>query len=325
MRVVELADEFELTSAEALDVCRRAGIPADGGGTVLSPAEAEAFRRVAAAPPAPAPPAPVASPAGPPAASHAASAAGATNAVLSGSRSPNVWAIAAFASAFLPIVGLWFGFGAVLFVFPAIYLGRAADRHARRQPGPYTTSGLALAARFIAIGLAVLALGSIVLFNVGAIEKRPSEWIQEVLTGRRAVFDAADQPAGIVPIKGSCVVANGGTTPRGVLLGVAQVACTAPHDAQVLHVFTKASVDKATRNYLTADDPTAPEVAIAVLIACEPDLAALVAANPATAATAKTFVILPSPHDWSEQRDPLLGCAVGLPSGRSTTAWAITP
>lgn len=51
VHVYELADEFHLTSAEALDVCDRAGLAADSGATRLSPADAERFRAEAGRPP----------------------------------------------------------------------------------------------------------------------------------------------------------------------------------------------------------------------------------------------------------------------------------
>src|SRR6476619_5280426 len=46
----ELADEFGLTTADALDVCDRAGVVADSGATMLDAADAEKFRRAAAQP-----------------------------------------------------------------------------------------------------------------------------------------------------------------------------------------------------------------------------------------------------------------------------------
>lgn len=47
LRVVDLADEFHLTTAQALDICDRARIPAADGATVIGPELAEQFRAVA--------------------------------------------------------------------------------------------------------------------------------------------------------------------------------------------------------------------------------------------------------------------------------------
>jgi len=49
-RVVDLADEFHLTTAEALDVCARAGIPVAHGGHELDAAAAQRFRDIAQLP-----------------------------------------------------------------------------------------------------------------------------------------------------------------------------------------------------------------------------------------------------------------------------------
>lgn len=51
MLVVDLADEFGLTTNEALEVCDRAGIHAPGGGASVSEADAERFRAAMAEPP----------------------------------------------------------------------------------------------------------------------------------------------------------------------------------------------------------------------------------------------------------------------------------
>jgi hypothetical protein len=50
LRVVDLADEFHLTTAQALEICDRARIPAADGATVIGPDLAEQFRSVASDP-----------------------------------------------------------------------------------------------------------------------------------------------------------------------------------------------------------------------------------------------------------------------------------
>lgn len=48
VRVVDLADEFELTTAQALEVCAASGTPASSGAAWLTVEQAEAFRRAVA-------------------------------------------------------------------------------------------------------------------------------------------------------------------------------------------------------------------------------------------------------------------------------------
>jgi hypothetical protein len=47
MRLVELADEFGLTTSDAIDLCGKAGVPAQSAGDELTDAEAERWRAVA--------------------------------------------------------------------------------------------------------------------------------------------------------------------------------------------------------------------------------------------------------------------------------------
>jgi len=58
MRVVDLADELELTTAATLDLCDRAGVAADSAADELSDEEAAAVRTAASKPPPTAPPLP---------------------------------------------------------------------------------------------------------------------------------------------------------------------------------------------------------------------------------------------------------------------------
>jgi hypothetical protein len=50
LRLVDLADEFHLTTAQALDVCAQARVPATDGATVIGPDLAEQFRAAAREP-----------------------------------------------------------------------------------------------------------------------------------------------------------------------------------------------------------------------------------------------------------------------------------
>jgi hypothetical protein len=65
MHLYELADEFHMTSGEALDVCDHVGINAASGGDEVAPADVERFRQAVARTTAP-PPAQVMAPAAPP-------------------------------------------------------------------------------------------------------------------------------------------------------------------------------------------------------------------------------------------------------------------
>jgi hypothetical protein len=256
-RLVDLADEFHLTTGEALEVCARAGIPVAHGGQALTPEAAAHFRETAATPaptieqvgpaaswavpppsaalPPPAPagasrpfvPLPIGDAATPTA--LAGPPWGAPPGVPDGPRRTEPLAIVALVLAFLPLVVAGFGLVAgLLFVVPAVACASAAKKKIGRQPQVLTGRGIAQAAEITAVVCWVLGLAFGFALRSGTV-KTPTAVVSDAVTGQ----DTQNYTNVSVGTCFNTDVPSAGTETVTVGRSITTVDCATPHDAEV--------------------------------------------------------------------------------------------
>jgi hypothetical protein len=216
VRVVELADEGNMTTAEALDICDRAGIPAEHGGSELTDEQVVMFRRAVEQPAPTAVPAASGLPFGgavplPPDPQPMWSAPTEPAKVAKPSYKPakkpfDRGAIWALVFALLPLPNLFIHWGpdrieihryyewllaalyilgahgGWIFAVPTFYLARGVRENAHRRHGELRGGTLAYFAVILAVMVASVCTG-VTLLRWGAAGDRGREAMENVMTG----------------------------------------------------------------------------------------------------------------------------------------------
>jgi hypothetical protein len=360
VRVVELADEFELTTAQALDVCDRAGIPAADGSTVLTTADIAAFRAALVAPPPPTPP-----PATVGAFAHSvplpperdpaelAAIALAAPAPYKPSykreRPMDSNAILAIVLAFLPFAILYLGWAGWVFAIPTFVCARNTRHNVHRRHGELRGGTLAFIATFVVVMTASFSTVWVLAHNTGLIRPTFHGAVDDAVNAKVNGGDPGAAPTTPPPdpndpndpnapkapgiaggpvehlLTGDCInsAASRGAVPV-MSPPLTAVSCDEPHDAEVLQSYDLKQLETASGSVFVADGPRPPQAQLtgALTTACRGSFVRVASGTVEGSLLAMIFV-LPTEADWDAGKREV-ACAIGTRDG-SRIAGPATP
>jgi hypothetical protein len=342
VRVVELADEGNMTTAEALDICDRAGIAAEHGGSELTDEQVAMFRRAVQQPAPAAAPASTGLPFGgavplPPEPQPMWSAPAEPATVAKPSYKPtkkpfDMNAVWAMVLAFLPVVILYFGWAGWIVVIPTFVFARNVRENSHRRHGELRGGMLAYFATFFVVMIAGVTTARVYLYNTGLIETTGRESSNNVIEGKAdfnlttttvAVKDpsAVEDPlaTGGTPdhlLTGDCVTPVASRGPNAVIDGEFTIVdCAPPHDAEVVVSYDVTELETASGVALPREGPrpTIEQFKTAMSKACIGPVRQLAAGRPEVGALAMVFVV-PTETAWANGAR-VVACAVGSRDG----------
>jgi len=354
VRVVELADEYELTTAQALDVCDRAGIPATDGSWVLTTADVVAFRATLVAPPHPTPQAAAVGAFArsvplPPEPEAAEMAQGALTAPApykpsyKRDRPMDSNAILAMVLAFLPLAILYLGWAGWVFAIPTFVCARNTRHNVHRRHGELRGGTLAFLATFVVVMTASFSTVWVLSHNAGLIRPTFHRAVDEAVdakvngadpgaapsTSSNDPSDPNDEGVAGGPVDhlstGDCINSAASRSATPVMSPpFTAVSCDEPHDAEVLQAYDLKQLETASGSVFVADGPRPPPVQLttALTTACRGTFVRVASGTVEGSLLAMIF-ILPTEADWDAGKREV-ACAIGTRDG-SRIAGPATP